>query len=116
MKRFFIVGIVTLFVLFCFGLFVRSMIDKSKTSDKDELRDSEYVTGTSDKFEDGYGGNSEKESHNSNKNENNDNVGITNDGNTNGVTVEQDKEDNKDNNKDEESDGHKEDEEWSPFY
>ena len=51
MKRKYVIGISVLVVLLCLGL-TMCAIFKSSETDKDELKDSDYITGTSDKFDD----------------------------------------------------------------
>lgn len=52
MKRKYIIGIIVLIATLCLGLTMCGIKNWLQRSDKDELKDSEYVTGSSDKFDD----------------------------------------------------------------
>ncbi len=123
-KKYFI-SIGALIVLLCL-IFVMWSVLKPGETDKDELQDSDYITGTSDKFDDTAEDNGEAEqSDEPSANQNVITDGSGEDSNSSNVTTgnsnsaedgqqsESKNDDNKEDNKEEVS---KEDEGWTGFY
>lgn len=135
MQKKYIIGISVL-VLLCIILVIWHCL-RPAGMDKDELKDSDYITGTSDKFEDapdefaeedevGESNSSDSainDTNNNIKNETNSGAGSSNknDNTTdssgnNTPDTEQDKDNNVDTEDDKKDDSHEQDEGWSPFY
>ena len=125
-KRYYAVGIVLLVMLLSIGLVMCKKNYNLSEQDKDELKDSDYITGTSDKFDDTVDDSEEEPSDESHADKNDIPNGSDKDNNSSDVTAgnsnsdveekqpESENENNKDEDKKEEAS--KEDEGWTGFY
>ena len=126
MKKKYIIGIIVLIAALCVGLTMCGIKNWLQRPDKDELKDSEYITGTSDKFDDTVDDSEEEPSDESYADKNDIPNGSDKDNNSSDVTAgnsnsdveEKQPESENENNKEEDNkeEVNKEDEGWTGFY
>ena len=125
-KRYYAIGIVLLIVFLSVGLVMCKKNNNLSGQDKDELKDSDYITGTSDKFDDTVDDSEEEPSDESHADKNDIPNGSDKDNNSSNVTTgnsnsdveEKQPESENENNKEEDNkeEVNKEDDDWTGFY